>query len=180
MLFTFFCLQIRYAPYMHRSALPLQIMLENRAKDHVSDASVLTKFDNSGQARNRKRYVFDYNVLECTLLVCGKFSRKIVPNIKLDIHIHVFNTEYQVVQCFTCIILLSVSYTISSFLVSFSSSYTCFATSLESLFRAGIFLLLSGLVFNSAQFEEKTTEYTLLVWLVILVVVVSTLYCLGR
>ena len=23
----------------------------------------------------------------------GKFSRKIVPNIKLDIHIHVFNTE---------------------------------------------------------------------------------------
>jgi hypothetical protein len=64
-------------------------------------------------ARNRNRYVFDYNVLESSLLVCG------------------------------------------------------------------VFLLLAGLVFNSAKFEEGTAEYKALIWIVILVVAGSTLYCLS-
>ena len=139
MLFTFFCLQVRYQPYMMRSALPLQMMIQRRAEGHqlsLAEARVVdnqdvvaavdpsklkisrrlsVSYEDNGKAvaRNRNQYVFDYNVLESSLLVCG------------------------------------------------------------------IFLLLAGLVFNSAKFDEGTPEYTALIWIVICIVAGSTLYCLS-
>ena len=64
MLFTFFCLQVRYKPYMMRSALPLQVMIEKRAehdrKAVASKAQSQNNEENYTSPKLRKRLSVNY------------------------------------------------------------------------------------------------------------------------